>query len=801
MNYTGVPGIRAAKEGLAAPAVWARPGYGLCVFALGLLGGSSSCHGAARVATEEAYLVSEVGRTIGRWTSRPGLPSLEREASPIDAPRYAVAVAGSRTSITLGKSIWDPTAYVPLVALGAQSQGRVPSCDQQPWIQGLLSPTPSNLVALDKDISERLRSTPTDPCLHEIAALLTGTFLIREYPGYFYDPRASLSRMTGHLALARAFGSDGTSLASRLAEGLLLSMSWNQAEVPARIVSLSADPSPTVQHWAHALSLLSLQDFRQAENMSDPSRLELLAGGLALAMKSEPKTVLNYLEANGDESSDWARIGFSRSSAVEVCNAFADSAPAAVMAEASLVLGAPSAASLFEPDLVTRMNDESEEKEPRVLGRAAWAAFEQRALVTVLSAQYRCYKQMYGLPEEAAKLRSAFKEEFGHLRLAPLLFNQIANDKPESEPAIKAAAKLARTRPDLVTWINWAYIPWDGHLGPRPATLPEERSWFNPLLPRGTAFDYNRRFYSRRGNVKDLALLEAAHTHVQHALATRLWAKVKYGDKVDAKTLRGAFGAVAAFDRDALLAIAEAAKDTDPSEHRRAYEELCALIPRDCDLLAGALRDAGEEEKAALTFEEWAATGEAVSVANTLEWTVEYFRTHGEKKRAERLAIQAASTGAGRGLATYGNFLERIGRTEAAFERFSRISERYDNPSNLLAFINRHEDVPRYVKIREGIVATTFPQGLRRVTIADMASETASGADVITPPRQKEFAGLQSGDIIGATDGIRVSTLKEFRVARALNDAKEATLIVWRHGSLTAVRLPRAALAEASYRD
>jgi hypothetical protein len=288
---------------------------------------------------------------------------------------------------------------------------------------------------------------------------------------------------------------------------------------------------------------------------------------------------------------------------------------------------------------------------------------------------------------------------------------------------------------------------------------------------------------------------------VRHALATRLWIEAKFPQGLSATELREHYGAVVDFDRDALLAIGRAAEGKNPAEELRAFEQLCTLLPEDCDQWARRLRDAGKEDQAAQVYERWAEVGDAVTVSNRIGWTVEYLRTHGQKARAERLAEQAASTGSGGGLKTYATFLENIGRTEAAYEAFTDSWERYENPADLLAFIGRHQDVPRYQAVKQEIVKSTFPDGFRRVVLTDLASERATGAEVTRVSPDPEFSGLQVGDIIGATDGIRVTTLTEFRVARSVSDAKDAPILVWRGGKWIELRVPRAAFAETTYRN
>ncbi len=73
------------------------------------------------------------------------------------------------------------------------------------FIIALTNPTAETLIREDKRLSAGLTSDPLDPELHEQAALLVGSFAMRESAGFsFCDLRPYLSKITAHLAIAKA---------------------------------------------------------------------------------------------------------------------------------------------------------------------------------------------------------------------------------------------------------------------------------------------------------------------------------------------------------------------------------------------------------------------------------------------------------------------------------------------------------------------------------------------------------------------------------------------------------------------
>src|SRR6266513_4674998 len=118
-----------------------------------------------------------------------------------------------------------------MVTLFFFSSRRRHTRSKRDWSSDVCSSDLETVIREDKRLSTALTENPLDPELHEEAALLIGSFAMRESAGStFCDIRRCLCKMTAHMALARAVrqnpGACGT-----LAEAILCSLTGR--ETPA----------------------------------------------------------------------------------------------------------------------------------------------------------------------------------------------------------------------------------------------------------------------------------------------------------------------------------------------------------------------------------------------------------------------------------------------------------------------------------------------------------------------------------------------------------------------------------------
>jgi hypothetical protein len=752
--------------------------------------------------TEEQWVVADIARHIARWQGRKETPS----AAPLEPrgsePMYRVA--GSGGAITLKDYLWSPANFAPLVT--AAPAPAATTCDTPDLLTRLLTPTVRNLVEADELLSKRIEEDPQNPCLHEAAAVLIAVFQMREVAFGFDDPRPALDRMTAHLAIARTLRpAAAPDTEGRLADLMLRAIAWRHDGFPEELKGDAAKASEPERTWLRVISLYSVQDWRELSDPPKATLAERLSYLHALANKTSPNRVLGFLDGAKEPIADWPRLAFARGVSVEVCGTYGEAGPAAVLGEITEVYRRERGKALIADELVSALNEESEDgASPQVLDWPLWAALEQRHLLAALRDQHDCLEYTYGLHEDAAKYRHAIAGRFGRLRLYPFLLARLARTTAEYQRAGTAAAPLIRDRPDVVTLGNWITItspdPHDD-LGPPPDGVPSPGSWFNPLLPLGTALDYNIRFTA--GYLPRIEMVAAAQSHVFHVLMKRLYAERTHRTKPPVAFLKSLYGDTVHFDRDALVSIADSARETEPAEFLSAARAMCDMEADDCGTLAEYLKDHGDPDGAAREYQRWFdGARNRVYLSNHIEWLVNYRFDHGQAEKALVIAREAADTYSSAGLLMLAELLDKMKHYSEAEEYFQKEQERYDSFAGFtqyVAFLARHRDDPGLKRSLDHMIAEAFPDGPKPVRIEEFGWLRPAGATVSGMPHKGGAGGLSVGDVVVGVDGVRVNDLRQMRLQNRLSPETDVEIIYWRQGKATATRLPRLVLRDYMY--
>jgi hypothetical protein len=756
--------------------------------------------------TEEEWIVVDTLRHIGRRAggSRVAPTVAVERVEPREAkPAYRVRVGGRTVTLVFDDHLWSPKAFAPaadlLIAPSSSS-----ACEPLGILGRLLTPTLPVLTDLDDLISGRMAAEPGNPCLHEGAAALIGAFEMREVYSTFADPRPALNRMAAHLAIARAMrGRTEQSAEGRIADLMLRAIAFRHDGFPEELQTRAAVAGPDERSWLRAISLYAIQDWRELGNPANASLAERKAALLALANKTDAPRVLAFVDEYAQEPiPDWPLLVFQRYQSVESCGRFAEPAIALTLAEAKAAHLRVRRRELADDQVVAALNEEHEDADShRVLDWPLWAAFEQRNLLAAILQQYGCLQNMYGLPELAAQHQAFSESRFGGLRLFPFALRGMRRTREESERALTRAVQLVKERPELVTWNNWIYLPTPSAFGPAPADVPPAGRWFTPLLPFGTAFDYNSRLWGGPEEVrKDQALLESIRSHVFHALIRKVLAEARWGKHPPVLELKALYGPIAAFDLDAVSSIAEAAEKSDPAEFKAAASVRCELSIDQCGRLASYLKDHGQEEEAVRVYERWAGGArDRVGVANGVEWLVDYYADHGQRQKAISVARMAADVGSAGGLETMGHLLEKLGRDDEAERYFRQSYERYGHPGSLAEFLLRHLDQPRLKASWTRLLAEVFPSGRRAVRQEEFGREQPQGAVIRFAAEESDDIGLKVGDVVVSVDGIRVESLNQLRIQRRMSKDASTEVVCWRSGVIRRMPVSRAALGQQGF--
>jgi hypothetical protein len=759
-----------------------------------------------RPQTEEEWIVTDtlrhIGRRAGNGSSAPTV-AIER-VEPRDAkPAYRVRLGGRAATLVFKDHLWSPQALAPAAGLvvGSSTGG---ACESLRFLGRLLTPTLPVLTELDDLISRRMTAEPGNPCLHESAAALIGAMEMREVYSTYADARPALNRMAAHLAIARALrGRTEQGPEGRIGDLMLRAIAFRHDGFPEELQARAAAAGPDERSWLRVISLYAVQDWRELENPANASLAERRAALLALANKTDAARVLAFVDEYAPEPiPDWPLLVFQRYRSVESCGRFAGPAMAMTLAEAKEAHRRVRGQELADDQIVAALNEEREDGTARrVLDWPLWAAFEQRNLLASILQQYSCLQNQYGLPEEAAEFRAFAESRYGGLRLFPFALRAMRRTREESERAVSRAVQLVKERPELITWNNWVYLPTPSVFGPAPAGVPQAARWFAPLLPFGTAFDYNSRLWGGPEAVrKDQALLESIRSHVFHALIRKVLAEAKWGKHPPLPELKALYGSIVAFDLDAMTSIAEAAEKSDPVEFKAAASARCELSIDLCGWLASYLKDHGEEEEAARVYQRWVdGARDRVRVSNSVKWLVDYYANHGQRQKAASIAQMAAEVGSQGGLETMGGLLEKLDRNEEAERYFRQSYQRYGHPGALAEFLVRHQNQPRLKASWNRLLAEVFPSGRRPVRQEEFGQEQPRGAAIRSPGEESDDVGFEVGDVVVSVDGIRVESLNQLRLQRRMSNDTSTDVLCWRSGVIRRMRVSRDALGNQDF--
>jgi hypothetical protein len=737
--------------------------------------------------------VSDIAAHIARWQggTPPPPPTL---VEPRGAnPAYQVKLAETPVTLMLNDYLWSPANFAPLVS--APSAVTATTCDTPDLLKRLLTPTVKVLVEADELLSKRLQEAPQNPCLHEAAAVLLAVFQMRERAHGWSDNRPALNQMAAHLSIAKVLRNGAVpGVEGRLAELMVRALAWRHDGFPEELKGLAANAAEPERTWLRVISLYSVQDWRELATPGKASLAERLAYSFALANKTGPSRVLGFLDQHAKEHiSDWPRLAFARGSSVEVCGRFGEISVPAVLSEIVEAHQLIRGQKLEVGQIAEALNEEAYASSLHVLDWPLWAGFEQRNLSKAVRDEHDCLEYTYGLHEEATAYRGRVASHFGKLRLAPFLLAHLATSPDEYQRAATSAVTLVKERPDLVSYSNWAKVESPPHHWPAPAGVPNTRPWFAPIVPHGTALDYNIRFTA--GLLPPQDLVEASTHHVFHVLARRLYAQRVHGEKPPVAFLKTLYGSTVEFDRDSLVSIAASAKDTEPAELIAATRSMCDMEADDCNQIAEYLKDHGDPEGAAREYQRWFDTARnRVGVSNDIEWLVNYYFDRGEKEKALAIARDAADTYSAKGLRTLSALLEKLGRYSEAEEYLQKVNERYDNVFPLYEFFGRNKDVPSVKKSLDIVLADVFPDGHKPVRKEDIGLLPPAGAKISGLPDHGAGCGLEVGDRIVGIDGIRVNSLQQLRLQNRLSTATECTIIYWRKGTAVEASVPRLTL-------
>jgi hypothetical protein len=696
--------------------------------------------------------------------------------------------------------LWAPDSYIGLAESALGPLATAPAAGPEPQttvIQDLTEPRVEQLVAVNRNISDRLSQRATSAAAHEEAALLIGTLALRESGGLMSDPRSEMSRLTAHLAFARALRRGAPpSLAGTIAEAILLTLVNRQADALNRVQTIEAAAgTPGAASWARALRLRITGDWRKplAPNASAIERLSY-----ARALRAHLTTVrmMDYVEDQDlDARADWQRMLLAGNFSVEAGNVFAGPGIAREFDEISRVWAAYHQAPASRADLLARLNDAPAANPivPRegkagieVIDWGRWAAFLQRHLCTYLSAEFTHLGNL-GLDDEQQALTAKRAPEFGQLRLFPIVRRRLARTQTDYEAAVQSTLTLAAAHPELIPPAVWeTYVKRPEKLKEVP--FPPLFAWFRPAVPIGTAMELHVRTMTPHWREDATAAQKAQWVTLAPYDSWAIWIKLWHdtAGKPRLEDALRAHGTALDYQGGTLTRIFEHTTG-DPEAFVPIARRICDLNVDRCEVLGWQLVNVDDSEGAARAFERYADEArDRVGVSNHMYWLVDYYLDTGRSARAHQIARMAAETGSHRGLETLAHLMERTGAVDEAEAIYRRMAERYTNGVDALgAFcIRLARRTGDKADMEQGLrlLSRTLPRGLEPWSEADAAQPPTDGARVTSNSARARRIGLRQDDVIVAIDGLRVRDPWARPVIANLALVPDMKLIVWRDG-------------------
>lgn len=754
-----------------------------------------------RPGTEQEWIVRAVVERMTALSAlasaRPPLAGAVSVATVAASPAvFSVTLPGmAPLTVKVVGHLWDPRTYAPVAsALGVSAApSRAPSGVDGGVIEALTDPSREVLLAEDARVSAALVAQPRDPSPHEAAALLLGALALREGAGMYTDARPALSRMTAHLAIARAVApTHQPSPAGRLADALLLVEVGREVDALAALAPLDAASQPAAMRaWARALRVRATGDWRRVTSPLKSTPLERAAYAKAYAWRVGLGPLLRWMDDVSQEPDlAMTRVLLSQSFTVEVGNAVSPLGVTLEFEEAAALAAAYGATTGDDaPALFRALGTPKASTRFRVLDWPLVASTAERHLVARVKALYDAEWNL-GRRQVLAEMPAKLEKAFAGL---PLLPTALALTRGDDQPRhLSTAASIVRARKESVPPALWAALVREGRDRARQVSWPVAEAWFNPWEPDGTVLDPDYRIVRQGGEKSSVPQLEAMHAASPSAsyLSWRLaWWRVD-GRPPTMAEVRALSAPVLAYDGGAAYRMFKGLEGSH-DDYVQLATSMCELNPDRCIELAEELLKEGRDREAADELRRYQARArDRVAASLKALWLTRYLIDQGQVADARRIAEDADDVGSAGGIGVLAEFLERQGDATGAEARYKQIHERY-GPSagwHLGAFYLRRWKVTNDPALRDrglALVAESFPSGLEVPPTA--AAAPYDGVAFSNFGARAGRAGLRRSDVIVGIDGVRVRSDGQADVLlRASHDAS-VRFTVWRDGAYQTV--------------
>jgi len=715
----------------------------------------------------------------------------------------------------------------------------------------LNEPTIENFLSANATLSAALTKTPGNAGLHEQAALLLATLAWSEsatFFGTFTDPRELMNSACAHLAMAELLrGSAPEGTAGRLAELTLLVITGRQAEAEQQLGALAATANlpPSTQDWVETLRLENCGDWRKFTPGPDASLLFCWEyyGTLALEVGDYPASRFAS-QMMTQARPNWGRTIFYW----DFCGCSCEDDLKDHKVEIAKIMHALGRGPAPAPDEETKqaplmsmlgldmVHDLDETQDPgteantttapdttgaqnttvvqgsatdnttlflnelhtgpwqggglAVVSPGEWGGREQRRLLSLLARVNTYITDDLYAPKQAAQFRKQQADPWiNSLRLGPFLKPYFANNQAQYNAAMNTVGLIISAHPEWAGAGFWqqAHGPW-GAWKYRPV-VPDYKDWFQPWMPRGTAYDsYYRMNFTELSDAKPEVFqpwlkLAPFDANVQMAALN-----AATGGHPTAEAVKAALEPAVDYSVPLGRLVADASLG-NMTAYQQAMQPVCDLNSSFYLMMGRTLLQHGLEDQAAAAYQKAADHFEEypIQMSNEMLFLVNYYFDHGKKDEAMKIAQMAAAVNSEAGLETRVRLELRLGNITGAWKLAQASDQNYGAASARLMVYNVWEDQPGDAKAKRPAARlwmSYFPKSTQMVKLADFAQAAAptDGAQLTADSSYTTLAGLEIGDVIVAINGRRVRSTGDAQWMLDFGIVSDYQMIIWQNG-------------------
>ncbi len=706
--------------------------------------------------------------------------------------------------------MWEGSAYLPVAtaALGPQKDEKNSSPVTAPdpaFVMSLTDISPESLEAADSRVSAALQENFRDPVWHVRAALLLGTFSMRERAGRFQDLTEPLCQMCAHLAIAEALnGKPLEGVEAELASALMDTLCGREVTSLPTIEKLRAYGGG-YGHWANALRMRLTHDYRDfeaaewttslegyvavraaAESVSDEFAFEWFTGNLPTVMVLGAALPVSGLSVGaGNTLLRENYLGLEIEDARRVY-ALTHGKPAAENAPLSSLLNRFPNGSLERVDEDVRVN---------VLNKGLWAMAAQRSILLAAVNMHEALWCNLSLGEDAAELSEMIALQTQGLVFDPFIRLFTFSNQASYEKAVDDCFVYLQKTPELVSpslaaalsfgpdkRIKKPYIP-------KPHEDGHSLDW-RPLLPTfGTvenSFANSKlgAWFASPGPDNLYPQIHARAPHNAQGIIYYFRYLLRRGEMTPEK-FDTMLGDLAHYD-SALLKVLEGVASKAP-EMRAHILSKRAMIDVDAikEVLDTNWDEISDEKFDFLAQLLLAKNRNAVQTSHLSPQIVDRYLKMGNREQAKAWAEFGAGVYSGSGLWAMSNYLEGTGDLKGAAEYHRKNTQRYRQPEVEVAFITRMHTAGTTEHLLRGsdeLLKMVFPNGIVRTPLADRKAPPTAGLVFEQITKKALDAGLLTTDVIVAVNGIDISNKAQYIPCRDSNNKPELLLAIYRNG-------------------